>query len=245
MPMAGSVAASPMIGGADPYAYDDDAYRRRRRKERRHSSIAQSQPPTIINVGGGAGPQPFPGQFSGMPGSTISNTVPLSSSPYQTGAATYSQPAYGAGSAIGVGTYNPGAAVPINAYSSSLGGLGVGGGLGASSMVGGAPLGGGILNPMPASLQPAYQASMAATYPSALPNIGGIVPGQGLGNAIVIPPPRSRHRSRERSRERSERHREREHERRKRRYSDAAAYANYAPSTGYVPPPTSAYGERY
>jgi hypothetical protein len=246
--MGAPTIASPVMGGAaDPYAYDDDLYRRRHRRRRRHSTVIQSQPPpTIINVGGGAGPQPFPVQvgYSGVqPG------VPLSSSPYPGAGVTYGASSvgtgayggYGAGSAVGVGGYPGGygttTAIPATGYGSSLGGFGVGAGLGASNMMGGMHLGGSVLNPLPPSMQASYQAQMAAQYPNAMPNIGGIVPGQGFGGPIVIPPPhRHHHRSRERSREPS---RERDYERRRMRRNSDVGYGSM------FGPPASAYGGRY
>jgi hypothetical protein len=226
-----------VIGSVDPYADDDEIYRRRKRRNRRHSSVPRES--TIINIGGGMGPQAFPG--SGpmqIPGST--------SIPYATlASAAGGYPAsYTGGSTVNAGGYP--SSVPMSVYGQNVAGFGAGTGM---------PLGGGVLNPMPASMQPAYQAQMAAAYPSAMPNIGGVVPGQTIGAIggmlngngsgfgggggmpamTVIPPPprRHRHHSRERSRERDrEREEEREvrHERRRqRRYSDAAAMGGYVP----------------
>jgi hypothetical protein len=278
-PAMSAIGTPSMVGstlGSDPYAYDDDLYRRERRRRRRERERergrrASSVGPTIINVGGGAGAQPFPGQYpgtmatgTGIPGSTMVGTIPLSSSPYGGGMAMPAS--YGAGSTIGVGglgtAYNTGVPVQGTGYANSMGGLGIGG-LGTSQMIGGAHLGGSLVNPMPPALQPAYQASMAAAYPSALPNIGGVVPGQGMagtgaynvpmmpGATTIIPPPVSRHkhrhhhrsRSREREYEREMDREERREARRTRRYSDAAAYGGVAGS--YVGAPASAYGGRY
>lgn len=276
-PAMSAIGTPSMVGstlGADPYAYDDDLYRRgRRRRRRERERRASSVGPTIINVGGGAGPQPFPGQYPstmatgmGIPGSTMAGTIPLSSSPYAGGMAMPAS--YGAGSTIGAGglgtAYNTGVPVQGTGYANSMGGLGIGG-LGTSQMIGGAHLGGSLANPMPQALQPAYQASMAAAYPSALPNIGGVVPGQGMagmgaynaplmsgGTTTIIPPPVSGHRhrhhhhrsrSRERDYEREIDREERREARRMRRYSDAAAYGGIAGS--YVGAPASAYGGRY
>jgi hypothetical protein len=263
----GSVIGSQVGGSADPYAYDDEIYRerRRRRKHHRHRrhSFTESAPPTIINVGGGGGvgaPMPLGGGAAyatpyGQQPMQLQPGVQYASSAGAAPNVTILQPQPAGVAAYGAGGY-PGAAGAYGAqYPAYAGGGGYPGGI---------PSGGGVLNPLPAGMNAAYQAQMAAQFPGALPNIGGVVPGPALGgfggpgSLVDGLGRRERARSREREayreervdEEREARREARREERRRRRYSDAAAYG--APGVGgmgaggFVPPPaSSAYRERY